>query len=337
VRRFLSPKWLAALGLILLALVAGAVLLTPTDGSYIFLPDDAHPLEPLIEVEGEKPDRDGNTVFFVDVIVRKATLVERLFPSLHDGSRIVPAHAVNPAGVSDEVRRRGNRREMSRSQQIAAAVALRELGYKVDARPTGALVSQVIPDTPAARALEPGDIVVGVGDKSVRTPEDLQRLVAGRPPGTTLDLRLRRDRDVKDVQLRTVRDPTGTRRSVIGVAVEQAADIELPIDVEIDVGDVGGPSAGLAFALAIMEKLGRDVDHGRKVAVTGELELDGDVREIGGVEQKTIGAKRTGVDAFVVPGDNAEEARRYADGLRIIPVRTFQQALRALATAGAAE
>ena len=96
---------------------------------------------------------------------------------------------------------------------------------------------------------------------------------------------------------------------------------------------MGGPSAGLAFALDLMEKLGRDVDRGYRVAATGQLDPDGTVEPIGGVKQKTIGARRAHVDVFLVPaGENAREARRYAHGLRIIPVESFRQALRALAT-----
>jgi len=119
----------------------------------------------------------------------------------------------------------------------------------------------------------------------------------------------------------------------VGIILAPELDIRLPLKVRIDAGGVGGPSAGLAFALEVLEQLGRNVTHGHRVAATGEIFADGTVGPIGGIKQKTIGARRAHVDAFLVPaGDNAREARRYAHGLRIIPVETFPQALRALAT-----
>ena len=119
-----------------------------------------------------------------------------------------------------------------------------------------------------------------------------------------------------------------------GSSSEQDAKIELPIDVDIDLGRVGGPSAGLPFALEIARQLGRNVTHGCRIAATGELALDGSVLPIGGIEQKTIGVRRAGVDFFLVPGENAAGARESADGVRVIPVDSFQQALRELATSG---
>jgi PDZ domain-containing protein len=116
-------------------------------------------------------------------------------------------------------------------------------------------------------------------------------------------------------------------------ATDVVALRKLPVPVQIDTGGVGGPSAGLAFTLDLMEELGRDVDRGLRIAATGTIEPDGCIGPIGGVKQKTIGARKTHVDVFLVPaGDNAREARRYADGLRVVPVQSFRQALRALAT-----
>jgi Lon-like protease len=130
-----------------------------------------------------------------------------------------------------------------------------------------------------------------------------------------------------------VASPDDEKRPIVGIQVEQSADIKLPIDVQIDLAGVGGPSAGLAFALDIVEELRGKVAKNLKVAATGEIELDGDVLPIGGVKQKVIGARRSGADVFLVPaGDNAKEARRVAGDLRIIPVENFGQALQALAT-----
>ena len=135
------------------------------------------------------------------------------------------------------------------------------------------------------------------------------------------------------VKIKTVASARRPKRAVVGFFLEPAIDINLPIPVRIDAGNVGGPSAGLAFALEVLEELGHNVDHGHKIAATGEIFADGTVGPIGGIKQKTIGAREAGVDAFLVPaGENARDARKYADGLRIIPVESFPQALRALAT-----
>ena len=312
--------------------VLAAVLWVTPSSSYIFLPDKAHPVEPLVSVEGGEGPKDDGGIYFVDVFVRKATLLERLFPSLHDGSTVVPASAVRPPGVSDSARRKADLRAMSRSQEVAAAVALRALGYDVEARPTGALVDQVISGAPATGRLHPGDVVVSVDGRRVRTRDDLRRELGRNAARSTVRLGVRRGSELHEVRLRTAPDPR-TGHPVIGVFVEQAANVTLPLDVKIESGDIGGPSAGLPFALDIMEELGRDVDRGHRVAATGEIELDGRIEPIGGVRQKTIGVRRAGVNIFLVPaGDNAREATKYGDGLRIIPVRNFQQALRALAT-----
>ena len=330
--RLTSPGRLTAIGLGLLVAVVAILWVTPS-GEYIFLPDEAHLAAPIVQVEGERPDRDGGGIYYVDVIVRKATLLERLFPGLQEGSTLVPAEAIRPPGVSDEARRRADRHEMARSQEVAAAVALRALGYRVVAHPVGALVSAVAADAPATGKLQASDVVVAVDDRPVKTPEDLRRLIRARRPGDSVRLRVRSGTQVRSLELRTDSDPRRPGVPVIGVLVDQAARIKLPIDVEIDTGNVGGPSAGLAFALDVMEELGRDVDRGYKVAVTGQIELDGTVVSIGGVKQKTIGARRSDADVFVVPaGENARDARRYADGLRVIPVKSFRQALRALTT-----
>ncbi len=222
---------------------------------------------------------------------------------------------------------------MRTSQQVAAAVALRSLGRKVTALDTGALIEEVEPGFPAAGRLEPTDVIVDIAGKRVRSPVDVAKAMAGRPIGSKVRFTVLRDGQDRVVTLRTVRSQPGSARGVIGVFVTQNETIHLPIRVSIDAHGIGGPSAGLAFALEVLQQLGRNVDHGLKIAATGEIFLNGSVGPIGGIEQKTIGAREAGVEAFLVPaGQNATDARKYAHGLRIIPVKSFQQALHALAT-----
>jgi PDZ domain-containing protein len=331
VLRLFTPVRLVVAGL-LVAAAAAVVWVFPTD-SYIFLPNEAHPVAPLVKVKGGRDPKDGGGIFFVDVLVRKATVLERLWSGAHEGATLVPASDVRPPGVSEKERRREELAEMRRSQDVAAAVALRQLGYKVVAKPVGARIEVVAPDGPAAGKIQQGDVIVAADGKPVTAPSELRRAIRERGVGKPVTVRVRRGTQILTIAVRPIRGPEAT--PIIGVIVSQAANIKLPLDVEIDTGGVGGPSAGLAFALDVLEELGRDVDHGRRIAVTGAIELDGPVGQVGGVKQKTIGVMRSDIKVFVVPaGDNAREARRYAEGIRVVPVRTFQQALRVLATLG---
>lgn len=326
------PSRLAFAGVALLALVVLLLWLVPSD-EYIFLPDRARAVAPIVDVAGGMDPKDGGGIYFVDIFVRKATLLERLWPGIREGAELVPASALIPPGTSDQERRQADRRAMSRSQEVAAAVALKHAGYRVVARPNGALIEQVDPRAPAAAKVRAGDVIVSADGTAVRTTADLRRVVGEREPGETVALVLRRGSGQRRIVVRTKADPSTPGRAIIGVLVDQEAQIKLPIRVRINAGNIGGPSAGLAFALDVLEEVGRDVDRGSKIAATGAIELDGTVTPIGGVRQKTIGVRRSGIDIFLVPaGENAQEARRYAEGLRIVPVRSFQQALRALAT-----
>ncbi len=306
----------------------------PAD-DFLFVPDEAKPLAAKVEVEGGRADADGG-IYYVDLFVRRIRRLEQLLPFTRpDGSTLVSEEVLSPNDETDEERRRQNAEDMRRSEEVASAVALRELGYDVTARPRGVLVTSVSSDVPAAGVLEVNDVIVAVGGVPVRTPPQLRREIGKVEPGDELELTVRRGGKTVDVSVRTVASPVDASRAVVGILVDQDAKIVLPLDVDIDLGRVGGPSAGLPFALEIARQLGRGIPGDCRIAATGALALDGTVIPIGGVKQKTIGARRADVDFFLVPAaDNAEEAQRYAEGLRIIPVESFQQALRRLATVG---
>ena len=318
--------------LAVVAAVAGALYVIPSD-HYLVLPDRARPADPLVRVPGEKKkDDSAGGIYMVDVLVRKASILERIFPGIEEGSSLVPAEQVNPVGVSDEQRRESSLNEMSRSQQVAAAVALRSLGRKVEIKPNGVEVTLIRPGFPAEGKLEIGDVIVRADGSQIRTFDDLQNAMLKVEPGEDVQLVVDRGNTRKEVTVGTRANPEDPERAVFGVQIAPSADIELPVAVKIEAGNIGGPSAGLAFALDIVDELGRDLDHGKTVVATGAIQLDGKVDPIGGIEQKTIGARQAGADLFLVPDANAAEARRYADGLRIVAVSNFKEALATLAT-----
>ena len=198
---------------------------------------------------------------------------------------------------------------MKTSQQVAAAVALRALGRKVTIVPTGAIVSAIQSGLPAAGKLHPTDVIVAIDGKPVHSPADVTRMMKGRPVGDTVRFTVRRGGREKVIALKTVAAPDKSKRAIVGIILDQAERIRLPVRVSIDAGGVGGPSAGLAFALDVLEELGKNVDHGHRIAATGEIFLNGAVGPIGGIKQKTIGARQAGVDAFLVPvGERAGSA-----------------------------
>jgi Lon-like protease len=330
--RFLSPTRLvgAAAGLVVLAAV---VLYIAPSNDFLLLPDKAHPVAPLVRVQGGKDPAGPGGIYFVDVFERRANMLESFFPFIRSGATLVPAKLIVPPGVSDKAQRRADLREMSISQRVAAAVALRSLGYKVTARPAGVVVDAVALGSNAVGKLEPTDVIVTVNGTKTPTISRLRAVLSRVHPGDTVRLTITRGAEHRSAAIRTVPDPLERSRALVGFTPAQSATIDLPLKVTIDAGNVGGPSAGLAFALEVLEELGHRVDRGYRIAATGQIELDGTVTPIGGVKQKTFGVREAKADIFLVPaGDNAREALRYANGLRIIAVKSFPQALRALAT-----
>ncbi len=330
--RLLSPVRLAG-AVFGLVVVAGIVLYLVPSNDYLLLPDRAHPVAPLVRVQGGHEPTGPGGIYFVDVFERRANMLESLFPFIRSGSTLVPARLIIPPGVSDEQERRADLRAMAISQRVAAAVALQRLGYHVVAHPDGVIVVAVEGSSHAAGKVRPADVIDSVNGRPTPTISRLRAILAHVTPGQTVTLHIRRAGTQLTVAVRTVADPLNKTRALVGFTPDQAARIRLPLKVRIDAGNVGGPSAGLAFALEVMEELGRNVDHGYRVAATGQMELDGTVTPIGGVKQKIFGVRLADADVFLVPaGDNAQEARRYAHGVRVIPVHSFPQALHALAT-----
>jgi PDZ domain-containing protein len=221
-------------------------------------------------------------------------------------------------------------RDMTESQNQAKAVALRRLGYKVTLLERVS-VDAVVGGRPASGVLQPGDTILGVDGTSVTTPEGLVKAVHKRHPGDRVSIRYVRSGRQSVASIRAAADSEG--HAVLGIFLGQP--YKFPIDVRIDTSDIGGPSAGLAMTLSILDELTPgDLTGGKRVAVTGEIEDNGAVGEVGGVGQKAVAARHRGAQLFLVPKGEVAEARSRAGSLRVVGVRTLADALAALRAAG---
>jgi Lon-like protease len=235
-----------------------------------------------------------------------------------------------PQGVDAQQYFASQRELFLESRRLAAAAAARAVGLPVTITGSGVRVVRVLPDSPAAGVLREGDVIVAVDGQRVDDADELRELIRARPPGSRLRLRLARGQ----VEVRSARLPGMSGGVGIGVQVEtRDLRIDLPFQVQFrDRPDVAGPSAGLAYSLAVADLLARqDYTAGRTVAATGTIEADGEVGEVGGVEQKAIAAERAGAQLFLVPREEVDQARGV--DLTVQGVDRLEEALRLLSPA----
>jgi len=254
---------------------------------------------------------------------------EALLDLANPDVQMLPRARLYPEGDSSEEIDRRNAVDMDDSKLNATVVALRELGYKVN--PSGTQVVDVARGAPGDGRLRAGDEIVRVDDRPVSSLAEVQRAIARHQPGEQVRLQVRRAKAQVDVTVGTRASPEPPTRPQVGVVLRDEFQ-DLPVDLTIDTENIGGPSAGLMFALSIIDKLTpQDLTAGRKIAGTGEISLEGEVGRIGGLAEKLIAARRQGATVFLVPAGNCEEARRTAPtGLRLIRVATLDDALRFL-------
>jgi len=322
-------------GLALIAAVVWWVATTPSD-SFVLLPErDPLVADKVVRVAGEQKraaDDDGG-ILYLAVVFHRASLAETWLADFERGATVLPAHAVLPAGGNEEDERRINRLEIDQSKQVAAAIALRALGKKVEIEQDGVRVDEVEKDSPARRAgMRPGMVVKQVAGTRTATLRQLRAALAGKGPGDTVTVTVRDAGRTRELRVSLIGRPDEPKRGYLGVLARPLLRVgKLPVKVTIPTGGLGGPSAGLAFALEIYDSLDkRELTRGRRVAVTGTIEPDGTVGEIGGVKQKAIGAQAAGADLMLVPDGNAAEARENADDMPVVAVSTFAEALAAI-------
>jgi PDZ domain-containing protein len=239
---------------------------------------------------------------------------------LDSTTAVVPEDELFPTGVTSTEVDQENAAEMADSQQEAIAVALRALGQTV---PEVVSIDALTTDSPAKGALLPGDILVSIDGKAARTPDSVRASIRAHKPGQSAVFTVRRAG--KDLVLR-VKTANVSGNAVVGVVLRTG--FVFPTKVSINAGDVGGPSAGMMFSLAVYDKLTPgSLTGGADIAGTGTIDSAGTVGPIGGIQQKLVGARRGGAAWFLAPADNCNEVvGQVPDGLRVVKVATFTQA-----------
>ncbi|UCM90219.1 YlbL family protein [Streptomyces marincola] len=301
--------------------------------------------EPVLSIDGQETfDAEGHlnmTTVRVTGVDYRMNLLEAIGGWLADDAAVVPHETLYPQDVSADQVEEQNAEEFSASQETAKVAALTELGFEVG---TQTIVGAVVEGGPAEGELHAGDAIVAVDGTEVTEPGQVAELVTEHSPGDEVVFTVvpadaaqaARDagdelpEDTREVVVATEEAPDDGR-AIVGIQAGTAHTF--PFEIDIQLADVGGPSAGLMFALALIDRLEEgDLTGGAFVAGTGTIDNEGTVGPIGGVSMKTIAAREAGAEFFLTPEENCAAAAEDApDGLTLIEVGTLDDALAALA------
>jgi PDZ domain-containing protein len=284
---------------------------------------------PLIQITGHRTyPTDGHlnmvTVSFLGGPGTNFNIFAALEAWLSPHDAVVPESEIFPPGEKQQQVVQQDTEQMVNSQQTATAAAFCQLGIRFKTVDT---IDGTERGKPAYGILKPGDVIAAVDGTPVTCRGDAATLIRARRPGAPVDLTIVRHGRTRKFRLATA-DVQG--QAVVGVEV--AESFVFPFSVKISIGDIGGPSAGMMFALGIIDKLTpANLTAGRFIAGTGEIEANGTVDPIGGIQQKMVGARAAGATVFLTPAANCPDtAGAVPAGMRLIKVSTLSGAIRDL-------
>ncbi|MFJ2934668.1 PDZ domain-containing protein [Streptomyces sp. NPDC087219] len=299
--------------------------------------------EPVLHIDGRKTyPTDGHlnmTTVRVTSADYKMNAVEAVYGWLAHDNVVVPHDTLYPDGKTEEQSSQENAEEFSQSQESAKVAALKELNIPVVSR---VVVGTVIKGSPAEGKLHAGDVIKAVDGVAITAQADVAKQVVKRKPGQDVVFTIVPAKEAAAAE-KAREEPTVTKKVVITtttseegdravVGIQAGTDHVFPFTIDINLADVGGPSAGLMFALGIVDKLTPEsLTGGRFIAGTGTIDDDGKVGPIGGIEMKLVGARDAGAQYFLTPADNCENAvRDTPDGLTLVKVDTIDDATKSL-------
>ena len=345
-RRTLAICGFLVIPIALLVLFLGTVIRLPY---VIFSPGSATPVAPIVEIKGARtfPTRSDLLFLTVSVSNQRPNIWRYLQASLSSEDTVVD-EVQYLGGSTPKQDLAVNQMLMTESQEDAKAAALRYLGYEVPVTGGGAIVVAVTPGSPSEGRLRVGDLITEINSKQIQRAEQVGETVQSLPAGAEfifqVTRRIRqgnstaatREFEIK-VESRVARSGELKGKPFIGIApATKDLKYEFPVDISIDPGPVSGPSAGLSFALAILDKMTPGSLPGRRdVAVTGTISADGVVGAVGGVRQKSVAACSAGAHLMIVPvGEEKDASGLKCEGMRILGVESLEDALMVLSNNG---
>lgn len=288
---------------------------------------------PLIAIDGAETYKTSGSLNLTTVQVvgnreRTPSWFELAMAWMDSSRAVVPIDAVFPEGVTTEERDENNAMLMINSQHEATAAALEQLDYDTGAK---VRVHAALEDTPADGLLEEDDVIVSADGEKVTSAAALRAIIQDSE-GNPVELAVLRDGDEQDTVEITPELDTSTGVDTWLIGITLTTDYDFPIDVAIQLDNVGGPSAGMMFALGIVDELTPGaLTGGHDIAGTGTIDATGEVGPIGGIRQKLYGARDAGATFFLAPESNCDEVVGHVpDGLQVISTGTLQESLDAL-------
>lgn len=281
---------------------------------------------PVVEITGVDSDETSGNLNMTTVSVRtNMTLAQAVGRWLFTNDTMVPIEQVMPPDKSEEEIQQSNEQAFVSSEAAATVAAMNYLG-----KPTIVVVHDTVEGTAADGSVEPADIILAVDGTEVSQPGVVQEIVRSKAPGDTLELTLERNDEERTETITLGEHPEEEGVALLGITM--TSEPEESINVEYNLNDIGGPSAGMMFSLAVIDKLSPgELNGGNFVAGTGTISEDGTVGPVGGIQHKVTAAKEEGAELFLAPADNCAEALRARPGdLVIAKVNTLDDAIAAM-------
>ncbi|PBB05297.1 SepM family pheromone-processing serine protease [Salimicrobium humidisoli] len=331
----MSPNRKTIIAIVITALIT-AVLFSYQLPYYVYKPGTAEALDPVIEVDGGYAS-EGD-MHLVTIRGGQATAVQWLLAQFRPYYELMPLEEVRPEGVSEQEYFHAQLQMMETSQEAAQVVAYEAAGKQIDIQYDGVYVMQLVKGMPAADRLQSGDRIVKVDGQEVKESSDLINYVEDKKAGESVSLLIEREKGTLTREVELAPFPDNEEKVGIGISLVTDRSVEVDPEVNVESGEIGGPSAGLMFSLEIYDQLTEyDLTSGKEIAGTGEINYDGEVGKIGGIDKKVVAADEEGASVFFAPNEGGAEDSNYkiaaqtaediGTDMKIVPVDTFQEAV----------